>query len=368
MLYQSLAGRDRQCPPPAPATCTRRSPAACDLGGLGEPLAAQFGRQAEVEEYDPALRRHQHVRRLDVAVQLARLVHRRDPLGELQEGVPEAPSPGRREWCGRPGRLTIGSATTASEAPADIGLRRHQAGPSPVVAGRAGIVPYVPQEVGPIDQLHDDEPTTAVEDQLIQPHEVDVDDLQEAAKLLLEPEDCPRALVPNGLQRDLRAAIPVERAVDHSHPAAAEQAEDLVAGHVGPVLSGDPLDLAPPPRPHRQFPVRNRAGAGPTRNARWTSNCSATSRARPGNRRTYSSARGDSPSSSRSATSLKIRARTDSGSSRSDGCPSRYSSTGFASRPLNRRPCSASSSSIATSTPPDFLGLIMSSPGDYFAK
>ena len=74
------------------------------LGGLGQPLATQVGNQPEVEEYDPALRRHQHVRRLDVAVQLARVVYRRDPPSELQESVPEAPPIGRRERLGSLGR------------------------------------------------------------------------------------------------------------------------------------------------------------------------------------------------------------------------------------------------------------------------
>ena len=115
MLYQSLDAETF-----VPAACSgdmyAAVPSSVHLGGQGEPLAAQFGRQAEVEEYDPAPRRHQHVRRLDVAMQLARAVQRRDPLSELQERVPEASSPGRREWRGGLSRPTIGSATGASEA------------------------------------------------------------------------------------------------------------------------------------------------------------------------------------------------------------------------------------------------------------
>ena len=59
------------------------------LGGLGQPPSAQLRRQAEVEEYDPTDRRHQHIRRLDVAVQLTRVVNRRDPPCKLEERVTE---------------------------------------------------------------------------------------------------------------------------------------------------------------------------------------------------------------------------------------------------------------------------------------
>ena len=206
MLYQSLAAETFR-----PAACSgdmyAAVPSHVHLGGLGQPLAAQLGRQAEVEEHDPAPRRHQHVRRLDVAVQLARVVNRRDPPCELEERVAEAPPAGRREGFG----AWAGSGRSGAESDRSLADVGSPSSSSRSAAGRRQavrrIAPYVAQEVGPIDQLHDDVPATAVEDELVEPHEVEVDDLQEAAKLLLEPEDRPRALVPDRLERDHGAAV-----------------------------------------------------------------------------------------------------------------------------------------------------------------
>ena len=133
------------------------------LGGLSQLLATQVGNQPEVEEYDPAPRRHQHVRRLDVAVQLARVVYRRDPPSELQESVPEAPPIGRRERLGSLGRPEA-AGLRGDRRPAALDFRRRQPGPSQVIGRGARIAPHVPKEVGSLDQLHDDVPAAVMED------------------------------------------------------------------------------------------------------------------------------------------------------------------------------------------------------------
>ena len=51
--------------------------------------ALEVGRQPEIKEDDPPLRGHQDVGRLDVAVQLARLVDGIDPFGELTQRIAE---------------------------------------------------------------------------------------------------------------------------------------------------------------------------------------------------------------------------------------------------------------------------------------
>ena len=53
------------------------------LGALVPAIAPLLGHQAEIEEHDPTLASDDHVRRLDVAVQLPRRVEPRDPVGEL---------------------------------------------------------------------------------------------------------------------------------------------------------------------------------------------------------------------------------------------------------------------------------------------
>ena len=55
------------------------------VGRLVPARALEVGGQPEIEQDDPALERDQDVRRLDVAVQLARLVQRTHSLGKLQE-------------------------------------------------------------------------------------------------------------------------------------------------------------------------------------------------------------------------------------------------------------------------------------------
>ena len=253
----------------------------------------------------------------------------RDPASELQERVPEAPPPGRRERRWRPGPARR-VATRPSEAwptSASVVVKPVLRQPSPAMLGSSRT--YRRKSAPSTSSMTMYQPRP-LKISSYRPHEVDVDDVEEAAKLILEPENRLRVLVPDRLRARPPRRDSCRAPVDDSHPAAAEQAQDLVAGHLGPVFSG----VFRGGHARASSPARSSApsaGAGPARNARWTSNWSATSRARPGNRRRYSSARGDSPSSSRSAISSKISARTASGSSRSaDAAPG-------SPRPVSRR-------------------------------
>jgi hypothetical protein len=56
----------------------------------------QVGGNAEVKDHHTALPGHQHVRRFQVAMELARLMEDGNPLGKLQEGDPQPGQDGRR--------------------------------------------------------------------------------------------------------------------------------------------------------------------------------------------------------------------------------------------------------------------------------
>ena len=62
-----------------------------------QPRPPELGGQAEVQEHDATLPGHEHVGGLDVAVELARRVERRDPLGELPQGPPQPTQLERRQ-------------------------------------------------------------------------------------------------------------------------------------------------------------------------------------------------------------------------------------------------------------------------------
>ena len=63
-----------------------------------------LGGEAEIEQHDPAVSSHDHVRGLDVAVQLARRMQRRDPLGQLPQRRAEPAALARQSENGRPAR------------------------------------------------------------------------------------------------------------------------------------------------------------------------------------------------------------------------------------------------------------------------
>ena len=87
-----VAGRrDGPARPPAPAPCRRPCRRRASLGALvRRPAGSSSAARPKSRSTTRPRRRHQDVGRLDVAVQLARVVQRREPLGELPQRRPQA--------------------------------------------------------------------------------------------------------------------------------------------------------------------------------------------------------------------------------------------------------------------------------------
>ena len=69
---------------------------------LSRPLGAHFGDQSEIEDHDPTFACHQHIGRLDIAVQGARAVKFAEAFRQLAGGCTEARRV-RRAWYERDG-------------------------------------------------------------------------------------------------------------------------------------------------------------------------------------------------------------------------------------------------------------------------
>ncbi|HEX3763175.1 MAG TPA: sigma factor-like helix-turn-helix DNA-binding protein [Kofleriaceae bacterium] len=102
-----------------------------------------------------------------------------------------------------------------------------------LVAAPAGS--HVVQQRSPLDQLHREPPLTALLDQLAERDEVGMMHILHGTELGLEPEQAIGADALQCLERHPRAALAVERLVDHAHAAATQRAEDLEpAGELSP--------------------------------------------------------------------------------------------------------------------------------------
>ena len=85
-LYQSLADAaawPRHCSGDRYAGVPTRPRSASRV------VPGQIRRQTEIENDDPPLRRHQHVRRLDVSVQFSAAVQFLEAVDELRQGAPK---------------------------------------------------------------------------------------------------------------------------------------------------------------------------------------------------------------------------------------------------------------------------------------
>jgi hypothetical protein len=94
------------------------------------------------------------------------------------------------------------------------------------------------EDLDPFDELHREEPIVGVGDQLVEAHEVLVDDVGERAKLALEAIKSARIEPGEGLQRDTRLPLAVPRFVDDAARSRAESAHDLVARVTSEASSG----------------------------------------------------------------------------------------------------------------------------------
>ncbi len=139
--------------------------------------------EPEVEDDDPPRVRDHDVRGLEIAVDLAGAVQHLEALGELEQ---------------RGAQVGV------------VGL--------PVI-----------DEVDALDQLHGEEPVAVDVVQLVEPHQVAVLEIGGGAELGLEPVERARVDEPQGLERDQRVALAIERLVHDAHPALTEHTLQLEA-------------------------------------------------------------------------------------------------------------------------------------------
>ncbi len=154
--------------------------------------------EPEVEDHDAALARDQHVRRLEIAMDLAAPMDRVEPRGELTHGI----------------------------AQAGVGPARRITGTHPV------------EERPALDELHGEEPVAAVVEKLAKAYEVAVLDVDPGAKLGLEPVQRLRVELAQGLERDDHRALAIVGLVDHAHATLTEHPAQLESVAPGEVLLG----------------------------------------------------------------------------------------------------------------------------------
>jgi hypothetical protein len=181
-LYQSLASETRQTV--CSGDVVERRPSPC----LIVAVRSTFGHEAEVEQDDAIGPGHQHVGRLDIAVQLPGRVQRADSGRGLSEGRPQpddvdAGGPvavGRGRNVRFPG--SIGRRFDGPRLLNGIHLCRRAFRVRP---RRLRAFPDVVVEALPVHQLHREEPVPAVGKQLIESRQVGVRDVREGPEFAL---------------------------------------------------------------------------------------------------------------------------------------------------------------------------------------
>ena len=172
---------------------------------LVQPRRPQLGGEPEVEDHDPALPGHQHVRGFQVAVELARLVEGGDPLGQLPQGDPQ-PGQGLRRQAESADGFEAGSRrgplrARGSGSPKASWWTIPEPGPSAArrVPGRSvvsgtGAGGSAPdrtkrQEIDPVDELHGEEPVGPSAVSSWSATRLGWDDVGQGPELLLEAEE-----------------------------------------------------------------------------------------------------------------------------------------------------------------------------------
>ena len=249
-----------------------------DPTGLRIDSFVQFGDHAKIHEHHPARALHQHIGRLEVAVDDAPGVHGVEGFGELRERHPHAlqqhhlgdirPRIGRGQIVvpgGDPEPVVIDVAAYRT-------LNVPQAGAGRVARGTArrtfGDRPErtrddarrvrvwvdtaeIGHQVHTVDDLHGQEPLVALGDQFVELDDISVRQPGQGSKLALESIH-PRSLRPAQLlERHLHAALAIVDRVDHAHPSLAEGTNPLEAlGHKGQVShrrhGSEPRGQTPP--------------------------------------------------------------------------------------------------------------------------
>jgi hypothetical protein len=192
----------------------------------GEPLVetglTQAGGQPEVQHHDASGRGDEHVRRLDVAMHLARVMQSVQSRDELAQRVPQL----RRVLLGQ-GR----ARRSGSEEPAGVQSRGRRGG-----WARLPIGADVREEVPPLDELHREEPLVLHGEELVEHGQVRVADVDQVAELFLEAQQRPGLDLGQGLQGHQDLALLVEGLVNDAHSPRADPAQDRETSSAGELL------------------------------------------------------------------------------------------------------------------------------------
>ncbi len=202
--------------------------------------------QAEIEQHQPPLAGHQGVAGLEVAVQAVVAVQLADALAELDQERAQGveildralhaldavdDAPGDLVGHARAERGGLGWRLVGQHRTAIRGLAVGDDG-SGVAAdvGQPALAQVGDEVEAVIHQLHGEEPALlGVGIELVQLHQIAVEQLRERAELPLDAVDRRRIRILEHLERDARLVLPVERLVDDAHPALADAAQELEA-------------------------------------------------------------------------------------------------------------------------------------------
>ena len=184
--------------------------------------AAEAHGEAEVDEHQAPLGRHQDVGRLDVTVELACVVERGEPLDELHQ---HRAHPQLVEARRLPGDDRRGGG--APSFPSRAGQGRGVEGGS---VGRLVGAADEGEQAAALDQLHGEEPAIVLAEQLVELDQVGVGEAREGAELLLEAVEIVGDDRAQQLEGDAGVAGGVEHLEDGAEAARAEPAPHLEAG------------------------------------------------------------------------------------------------------------------------------------------
>jgi len=203
--------------------------------------------QPEVEQHHATLAGDEHVRGLDVPVELARGVEGVHALGELAERRPQAR---QVEPAGsRLGASGLGLGREVLERPlleregalgvvGDVGQRaRRRRGGRPARGrdlGGGDPASDMAEEIDALDELHREIPLLPLDRELVEGDQVGMGDPGERTELVLEAVERPRAQPAERLERHLLIASEVARAIDDAEAPGAQAAVEAVppAGEV----------------------------------------------------------------------------------------------------------------------------------------
>ena len=171
-----------------------------DVQRLAAPVGVQRHDQPEVEQHHASALVDAHVRRLEIAMQLAHAMERQHAAGKADHRLPQPGQPRgveRLARAARGGRVAAAAALDGALVGAGargVGererrrLRRRRRRRLRLRRRHRVDVPraHVAEEVEPAHQLHRDEPAIAIVQQLVERHQVRVVHVGQLAELLLE--------------------------------------------------------------------------------------------------------------------------------------------------------------------------------------